>query len=171
MSGGRAVNAAMLTELRSIDPKPVILFEIATGDSMEPWIRITNFDRDITFPSSGGNLYTARPFECTEVEISGTTTQGIEVTLPDVDLAIDTWLQSTDFRFAKVNRYLVERDSLDSAAKAIMDTFRMTSRTRGHFVATFRAEPLAAILSRIQVPKRTLSREDYPAIPSEGLIR
>lgn len=171
MSGGRSINADLLTELRGAHPLPVILLEIATGDGTTPYIRICNFDRDIDFPSSGGNTFTARPFECDEVQISGTELEGIDVTLADADLEFDTWLQTTNFKWRKMNRYLVDRDALDGSTKAVMDSFRFVSRRRGHHVTIMHFEPLAAILQRIEVPKRTLSREEYPAIPDEGVVQ
>lgn len=171
MSGGRGAHADLLTQLRGEQPKPVILLEIATGDVGTPYIRICNLDRDITFPSSGGNIFTARPFDIEAVTISGTEFEGVDVTMPDVDLEFDTWFQSTDFKWQKMSRYMVDRDSLDGATKAYRDTFRFVSRRRGHLVTIMHFEPLGAILQRIEVPKRTLSREEYPAIPDEGIVQ
>lgn len=167
----RGINSSFKTQLQSADPKPIILLKIATGDSTEPYIYISSDEADTVFPSTSGATYTARPFVCSEVKIDGSEQPAIEVTLADVDLAVDTWLDTTDFRFAKVTRYLVERDSLDSSAKSISDTFRVISRTRSDRVATFRAEPLSAILARLELPRTSLTREDFPAIPDRGVVR
>lgn len=168
----RGLNADFQTQLRSADPKPVVLLQLATGLTAagSQYIRICDFDRDLAFPAAGGVTFAARPFTVSEIRIDGSERPAIEVTLPDADFAIDTFLLSTDFRFALVNRYLVERDSVDSAAKAIMDTFRVTSRSRADRVVTFRAEPLGSILSRIMLPRRVLTREDFPSIPDRGVV-
>jgi hypothetical protein len=148
-----------------------VLLEIATGlTGASAYIRICNYDSNVVFPTTGGSTYTARPFECSEVEVDGSEQKAIEITLPDVDFAVDTYLLSTDFRFALVNRYLVERDSLDSSAKAILDTFRVTSRSRTDRAVKFRAEPLQAILARINLPRQVLTREEFPTLPDRGVV-
>jgi hypothetical protein len=167
----RALNADFQTQLRSVDPKPIVLLEIATGLTAagSTHIRMTSDDHATVFPTTGGSTFAARPFQCSEAQVDADESGGIEVTIPDVDFAVDTYLLSTDFRFSLVNRYIVERDSLDSSAKAIMDTFRVTSRSRQDRVVTFRAEPLCAVFSRVTLPRRKLSREEFPALPDYGV--
>lgn len=168
----RGLNADFQAQLRSADPKPVVLLRIATGltSAGDEYIRIANHESDVAFPATSGATFTARPFDCSEVRIDSAENVAIEVTIPDVDFAVDTWLQSTDFRFAKITRYLVERDSLDSSAKALTDAFRVVTISRTDRVVKFRAEPLAAIFSRIRLPRRSLTREDFPAIPDRGVV-
>ena len=166
----RGTNAALLSELRSVDPKWITLIAIETGDVGPPWLRYTDDEADVVFPDAG-DTYEARPIEVSDVSIDGEDREGITVRLADVDFEIDTWLLTTDFRYKKVWRYLVERDSLDSSAKAIKDLFRIVNRDRGDRFVQFTAEPLAAIFARIELPQRVMTREDFPGIPSEGAVR
>lgn len=168
----RGIDSSFQTELRSADPKPVILLKIATGltSAGNDYIRITDFETSLKFPSTTGSTFTARPFAVSDISIGGTEQSAIEITLPDVDFEFDTWFASTDFRLQTVTRYLVERDSLDAATKALTDSFRILSRSRTDRVVTFTAEPILGILSRLTIPRRSLSREDYPGISDRGVI-
>lgn len=166
----RGTDTSLLAELRSSDPQPVTLIAIETGSS-PAWIRYTDHETAITFPTAGGDSYSARPIEVSEVRIDGQDRQAITVVLADVDLELDTWLLTIDFRYRKLVRYLVERDSLDSGAKAVKDIYRIVHHERSDRTITFQGEPLAAILARVVLPARVMMREDFPGIPSEGGIR
>jgi hypothetical protein len=168
----RSLNSAFQTQLRSADPKPVVLLRIATGltAAASQYIRIANFESDVVFPSTAGSTFTARPFEISEVSTDWSEPAEIEIRIADADLAFDVWLDSTDFRLQTITRYLVERDSLDSSAKAITDTFRILSHTRADREITFTAEPMLGILSRLNLPRRILTREEAPNIPDRGIV-
>jgi hypothetical protein len=164
----RGTDSGLLTELRSVDPKPVTLIALETGNVTTPWLRWTDHEQDVVFPSSGGDTYSARPLQVSDVTVDAEDRAGVTVEVADVDADLDTWLLTTDFRYRKLWRYLVERDSLSSTTKAVKDLFRVVARARKDRTVQLACEPLGAILSRVYLPQRVMSREDFPGIPAEG---
>jgi len=166
----RALDADLLAELQSDDPKPVTLIAIETKDGGTPWLRYCTFDVDVTFPAVTGDVYTARPFSVDEVLVSGADRPGITITLADADLAIDTWLQTTGFLHHRVWRYLIERDEYDSSVKALSELYRISHRERVFQGVRFHANPLLSILGKIRLPRRSMTREDFPGMLVDGRI-
>ncbi|RKY16270.1 MAG: hypothetical protein DRQ55_18335, partial [Planctomycetota bacterium] len=156
--------------LQSVDPKPVTLIAIETKNGGTPWLRYCTFDQDVTFPESTGDLYEARPFAVDEVTVSSSDRPGITITLADADLEFDTWLQTTDFRHHRVWRYTIERDEFDSALKTLKESYRISHRERIHNAIRFTANPLLSILSITRLPRRSMTREDFPGMLVDGRI-
>ena len=154
--------------MRELNPQPTVLLEIATGltSAGNEWIRITSDDADRAWPT-GGNTFTARPFEAQEFTVSGEDRPGIRITFSDTDGYWNTWLASTSFKWSKVRRWLIDRGVTNLSTQAQLDTFRIISRDRGDRTISFNAEPYTAILSRIRVPGQSLTREDFPGLPNE----
>jgi hypothetical protein len=151
--------------MRSADVKPLVCLIVRTGTGSS--ILVTNNDVDIKFPTTTGSTYTARPMTTGEIKVSGTDTSPFDVTFGDGAGFWDTWLVSTDFRFQRVTRLLVERDSLGAADRAHVDTFRVRSVDRADKEVTFHTEPLRGILQTFRVPKIAMTRENYPGIPDD----
>lgn len=164
----RGLPAAMVTELQSDDPKPTTLIKISTGDSGTPWIYLTDKIGGITFDSKA---YVSRPFEIAESKIAAGEFPAIEISIADVDRYFDTWLLTTEFRFKKVIRKVIERDEMGASDQAISDTYRISHKWQEAHRIVFIVEPLQAILSRVRVPARTMTRDDFPGMPTEGMVR
>lgn len=163
----RDLNATLKTALQSDEMKPTVLLAIATGTSPAT-IYITTNEVDLAFPT-GGTTYTARPFSVPELMLSGTEAHAGTIELPDADAYWQTWLESTDFRFSKVEMLLVERDNLGNAAQRRLDTLRVRSIDQQARGVVMNVEPLAGIFAAVKIPKRTLSREDFKGLPREGV--
>lgn len=161
----RGTPSALTDEQQSTEPDPVILIEIETGDVGTPYIRITTAEQNVTF---AGSTWTARPFGSGAVKVDSQDTPDFTLTLADVDDYFATWLLTTNFRHAKVSRYVVDREALGSSAYAIKDTFRVTKRDRTDREFLFTCRPLSAIFQELTLPRRTVSRETFPGIPLTG---
>jgi len=163
----RDLNATLKAKLQGSEMKPTVLMTIATGTSPAT-IYVTTNEVDMAFPT-GGQTYTARPMIVPDVMISGTEAKNGSVTFADADHYWQTWLESTDFRFQKVSVMLVERDTLGSALYRRLDTMRVRRVDRAPRAVTFELEPLTGILGVLKVPKRTLSRDEFPGLPRKGV--
>jgi len=164
----RSLPSAFTTPAQSTSPEPIRLLELETGDATTPWIRLCSGADNVTFPSSGGNVYTARPFKVGKIEHAAGKSPDVEITFPDGDYSFDTWLQTTDFRRKRVIVLDVERSALGSSSNAKRDQFWIDNRTRSQRGVVFRALSLAAIMRIVRIPKRTFTRELFPGIPREG---
>ena len=167
----RGLHADFLAERQSVNPAPLVLVEIETGDGGTPWLRFTQNQPDGTWPDPGGNLYTARPFQFSQFAVEGGSTPGIEVQFPDVDLFFDNWLSSSTFLWKKLIRKQVERGELGSGDKVQIDQWRITKKSRSDQLFTFIAEPLLSILQGITIPREGLTREDFPGLPRAGVLQ
>lgn len=164
----RATPATLITELRETGYQPVTLIEIETGDVGTPWIRLTSDESDQVWPTTTGSTFTARPFGITEVALDSSRSEGIQLECADADDYFKDWLATTDFVKKKLKRYTVDRGALTSTSDAILDVFRITNRSRQGETFTFHAEPLGAILARLTMPAKSLTREDFPGIQRLG---
>ena len=165
----RGFHADLTAASRETSPKPTILIAIETGDVGTPWIRLTSTESDLVWPT-GGDTYTARPFEFADFEVASGGEKSVQLKLADVDGYFDTWLATTNFRWKTVKRYRIDRDVLDSSTKAQLDQFRFVSRKRTDREFVMTVEPRLAILSRVRIPGQILTREEFPGIPDEGEI-
>ena len=163
----RDLNATLKAKLQGAEMKPTVLLAIATGTSPAT-IYITTNEVDLAFPT-GGTTYTARPFVVPDLMISGPEARAGTIALADADHFWGTWLESTDFRFSKVEMMLVERDSLGNSAQRRLDTLRVRSIDQEARSVGMNIEPLGGIFGAVKIPKRTLSREDFPGLPREGV--
>jgi hypothetical protein len=159
----RDLNSTLKAALQEENVKPTVLLSIATGTSPAT-IYITNNEVDLAFPT-GGQTYTARPFAVPEIMISGGEAHGGTIDFADADLYWGTWLQSTDFRFQKVEMRLVERDNLGASTYTRLDTMRVRGIQEVPYSVGMTIEPLSGIFGAAKLPKRTLSREDFPGLP------
>ena len=164
----RDLNATLKAKLQGSEMKPTVLLAIGTGTSPAT-IYVTTNEVDMAFPT-GGTTYTARPMSVPDLMISGTEARAGSIEFSDADHYWQTWLESTDFRFQRVEMSLVERDTLGSILYRRLDTLRVRRVDRGARVTVFSVEPLAGILGATQIPKRTLSREDFPGLPRAGVV-
>jgi hypothetical protein len=158
--------ATLKTALQGVAPRPSVLIEIATGltSAGDEYIRITSDPVDRSF---SGSTYTARPFEHGGFKVEQRAAGNMTITASDTDAYWGTWLLSTDFRWQKVNRYLIDRSE---GVTAYQDTFRVRNIERTDRSIRFMCEPLSAILRRVQVPQQRLTREEFPGIPAEGEV-
>ena len=155
--------------MQEVSPKPTTMLEIATGLTAagSEFVRVTSDDADRMWPDAGGKTFTARPFETSEFIVSGEDRPGLSFTFSDTDGFWNTLLESTTFRWKKAKRYVIDRDVTGSSAQAMLDTFRVISFERGDRSVTLHTEPYMAFLTRIRVPARTMTRENFPGIPNE----
>ena len=165
----RTMNGDFQTQLRSVDPKPVHLIEIQTDSG---WLRYTDSETDIAFPSTGGNTFTARPMQFNDLTTSGTEFPAFEVIFGDTDSTLATALEANDFRWKKFKVVLVERDSLDNAAKTIKHTLRVThAGYAAPYAVRFVAEPLQGLFAKHNIPIGELTREEFKGLMTEGAVR
>jgi hypothetical protein len=157
----RGITSTYTADLREVALDPVVLLEMQTTGGT--WCRFTQNETDLSF---NGSTFSARPFSVSEIGLDGDDQSGITLEFGNVDGYFD----SRDFRKKKVNVYRADRDHLN-ATDCFLDTFRVVKRERLPGIAIYEASTLAAILSVIQVPARSLTREDFPAIPREGMVR
>lgn len=168
----RSLPSAFTGSMGDLDPQPRVLVEIATGlTGANAFIRITNADADVSWPTSGGATYTSRPMQISDARIDGGDHEGITFRLADADDYFATWLLSTNFRHQKVRRWLVSLGSTATSAHAILDVYRVESRERTPHEVVFSAKPAQGILSQLKLPRRTMTRSDFPGLPREGLVR
>ena len=163
----RDLNATLKAKLQGSEMKPTVLMTIATGTSPAT-IYVTTNEVDMAFPT-GGQTYTARPMIVPDVMISGTEAKNGSVTFADADHFWQTWLESTDFRFQRVEMKLIERDTMGSEVYRRLDTLRVRRVDRATRSVTFLVEPLTGILGVFKIPKKTLSREEFPGLPRKGV--
>lgn len=164
----RDLNATLKAKLQGAEIKPTVLLSIATGTSPAT-IYVTTSEVDLVYPTAG-QTYTARPMTVPDLMISGTEARAGAIEFGDADHFWQTWLESTDFRFCRVEMRLVERDTLGSATYRRLDTLRVRRVDRMPRSVTFMIEPLTGILGAVKIPKRTLSRDDFPGLPREGVF-
>lgn len=172
-SYGRKFDDDFLDALRQVNPEPIILFEITTGltSTGNDIIRVALYEKDVVWPSVSGNTFTARAGESDDFKMQYGENGEFNLTLGDGDGYFETWLLSTDFRYQKVTRYLIEVTENDDSDKAMVDSWRIDHIEQQPHQVTFVCEPLVAVLARIKVPKRVLTREDYPGMVNEGVVR
>jgi len=163
----RDLNATLKAKLQGSEMKPTVLMAIATGTSPAT-IYVTTNEVDIAYPT-GGQTYTARPLSVPDMMISGTEAYSGSIEFADADHYWQTWLESTDFRFQRVQMMLVERDTLGDATYRRLDTLRVRRVDQSPRGVMFMIEPLSGILGAFKIPKRTLSREDFPGLPRKGV--
>ena len=165
----RDLNTTLQTRLRDDNPKVTVLVEIGTGTTPAT-IYITNNDVDLVFPSTGGTTYTARGFVAPENMISPTERKGGSLNFADADGYWKTWRAATDFRFQRVNVKLIDRDAVSLSTYARLDGLRVVGASEGDSTFSIDVEQLSGILAVIQVPRRDMTREDFPGMPLEGVI-
>ena len=161
----RPWSATLKSELQGATPLPLVLIDIGTGSSPAT-VYITNSAESL---SVAGTTYSARPVSVSAHTISGSEYPGIDVSLGDGDGYWDTWLLTTTFRKQRLRVLLMDRDQTGSLTHARVDTFRIVQYSRGDREVTLRAEPLTTILSEIMIPRRVLSRNEFPGLPTEVL--
>lgn len=167
--GKRATPATFGDEIVSVDPQPIVLLDITTGTSPAN-IRITTNESDMEWPTGSGNTFSSRPFTISEHRIDPEEFPSVTVELGDVDDSFDTWLNTTTFRNQSITRYILDRDQLTQTTFAITDKWRISHRIQTPEKFSFVAEPLQAILARVTLPQRTLTREDFPGIRPDGTV-
>jgi len=156
--------------MRSIDPQPVELIEIATGVTSDPLIRLTSDEADYVWPT-GGNTFTARPFEMDPSSLDPGSFEAVQFRAANADGYWDTWFLSTTFRFQKIRRFIIERDSTATSAHAICDAYRILHHEEVDREVVFTARPLMGVLSEINLPRGVMTRDDFPSIPRQGVIQ
>ncbi len=166
----RGLDADLVGELQGADPEPIVLLEIATGNTTTPTVYLTSNEKDHKWPTATGTTYTARPFELGDIVTEGGEFPGLDVRLPDTDSYWDTWLLTTDFRHQRVTRRLVDRDRLADSTECDTDVFRISNHRMDGYQFVLTVEPLQSILQRLTVPLRTMTREDFPGMPTEGMV-
>lgn len=166
----RGTHADFLSEFRQVGPEPVLMLEIPTGTT-PTHIRLTSNEVDHVWPTGGSDTFEARPFEMGPITLDGAELGAIEVRIADVDHVFNDWLASIDFRFKRMTRFLVDRSEMSSATKAMKDVLRISHHTREAYGIVLHAEPLQAILQRVTLPTKVMTREDFPGMLTEGVIR
>jgi hypothetical protein len=165
----RDINADLQAQFRSVDPKPTHLVEIQTDSG---WLRYTDSETDVIFPTTGGSTFTARPMQFNDLTTSGSDFPSFEVIFGDTDSVLDAAVVANDFRWKKLRLILVERDSLDSSAKAIKHTFRIAKADpAAPYLIRFTADPLQGIFGKHQIPIQDYTREEFPGLVVEGMAR
>jgi len=162
----RSTGSTFQTEMRSVDPKPVVLFEIATGITATPYIRVAISDSDVSF---GGNTYTARPAEHEDFEITPGESGGMDVTFADADGYFANFRATADFRWKTFTRYVLERDA--GPDYAMTDSFRISQTQLGTHTVIFTVKPLLAVLNDVKIPAEAMTREEFPGITNDGMVR
>lgn len=160
----RGFHANFVAALTAVNPQIVVLIEIATGTTPAS-IRYTSTEGDYSF---SGATWSARPWTMSELNIEGQETPSVKIQIADVDSELDTWLLTTDFRNQRIRRYIVDRRE---TAHYTSDTLRVVNHEQDGYQFTFTAEPLLGILSRINVPARVMTRDNFPGMPTEGIVR
>ena len=156
--------------MRETETGPIYLVEIETKDVGEPWLYLTNHDVDVDFPASGGHTYQVWPFALAEQTVAVDEDSAPQIRIADVydsvasSWIIDTWLDSTDFRFHTVRIFEVQRDELDSAAKARVDAYKIVNIVRDGRVVMVELTTFQGMLSRMKMPSGILLRSEFPGI-------
>lgn len=164
----RATAAGVLTAFRSVNPSHVSLVEIATGDSVTPFIRRTDWDSDITF---GSLLFTSLPESWGQVAVEPQTQQGgTDIRIADVDGAIAAlMLAGHTFRSTRVRMWLTDISATGGAGSdGYLSYYYVQSVVVEDGVATFHTRPSFAFFD-LDLPRGTVTRTDFPGLPSDGL--
>ena len=157
--------------MRETETAPIYLLEIETKDGAEPWLYLTNQDVDVVFPSGGGgNTYQVWPFLLDQQTVAVDEDSAPQIKIADVydsvaeSWIIDTWLESTDFRFHTLKVFEIQREELDSAAKARVDAYKIINVIRDGRVLIVQLTTFQGMLSRMKMPSGLLLRSEFPGI-------
>jgi hypothetical protein len=171
----RGAHADFLAEQRADETKPIVLLEIETRDTGEPWLYLTNQITPTTFPS-GGTKYEPWPFELDEQVVGVDDDSAPKIRMADIyddssgTWVIDTWLASTDFRFHTVRVLQVQRDEFSAAGMANLDAYKVVNIARNGRVVTVDLTTIQGLLSRMRIPSGVLLRSEFPGIvKSQGV--
>lgn len=162
----RGIPAGVSTDSQSRTPAPVLLAEIATGKT-PAFLRFTPFGRPVTF---GGNVFSSRRLEVDEVRVQGTAqASSLQLRVDDTDGTLHAIVQAGgDFQNQRVKLYRTNVGSTGSGGTdSILDVYIVDFYQRAGRAFAFSLKPLVAVFD-VEVPLRTMTRDDFPGMPSEA---
>jgi len=138
---------------------PIWLYRIDTDGNPANDLLLAEWDVDVVYPASGGDLYQAFPVTHSGLESSSDgKVDVVEVTVANVTRYIQSYLESSDgLRNRKVVIKQVFSDLLADAAAYIEDTFYVKSVTVTDAAAVFRLSSKLDIL-KVRLPLRRYAR-------------
>ena len=161
----RATASALLSALRGESPEVVLLMDLATGISSPATLYLTRRTEATTW---NGNAYSTRPIELGDAIEQGGEGEGsgVIVAVGNADSYFETLRAAgADFIGARCTLRLVAASRLSaSPVESVSDVFYVESVTYRQGVVRFELLSRFALL-RTQIPRRTMTRYEFPGLP------
>ena len=162
----RGLPSGVSTDFQSTTPKPVLLFDVATGGSPAN-VRFTNRGAAVTF---GSQVFSPRRCEIEEIRIQGTSqAASLRLRVDDTDGTFHALVQAgASFQNQRVRLYRTNVGSTGGAGTdALLDVYTVDFYERAARAFSFTLKPLLAVFD-IEIPLRTMTRVDFPGMPNEA---
>lgn len=162
----RGLPAGVSSDFQSRTPTPVLLFDIATGKSPAN-VRFTPWGRAVTF---AGVSFASRRCEVDEIRVQGTSqAASLRLRVDDTDGTFHALVQAgADFQNQRVRLYRTNLSSTGGAGTdALLDVYVVDFYERAARAFSFTLKPLVAVFD-VEVPLRTMTRDDFPGMPNEA---
>ena len=159
-------NSSYETYRQATTNAPIVLLDITTGVTGTTHIYITSNESDYSWD---GKTWVARPYEDAGFTIKQGEFGAHSIEFSDADGYWTTWLLSTDFRFEKVTRHVIERNLSGVTTGVQTDVFRVSKTDQTDRKFMLQVEPLQGLLQHILIPMQLLTKDEYPGIPDERM--
>lgn len=161
----RATASALLSALRGESPEVVLLMDLSTGLTSPATLYLT---RRTVATTWNGNAYSTRPIELGDAIEQGGEGEGggVVVSVGNADGYFQTLRAAgADFNGVRCVLRLVAASRLSaSPVESVSDVFYVESITLREGVARLELLSRFALL-RTQIPRRTLTRTEFPGLP------
>ena len=168
---GRGTPSSVTTPFRAETSGQVWCLDIATGAETTPALRVTTYDGDVVI---GSDTFSPHPLNIGTISIEDHGEAGyLSVQLGDADAGWKALQDDgADFQGKRVKAYRTSVSALAAGAAAtdtIRDDFIIEKwrRVQGGVELTLRS--FLGFLD-FEVPKRTVTRRDYPGIPDVNTV-